>query len=529
MPQKASVTPALERPRKLKKWSSDLIRIVKDEVSDLFNGWDFQGSLTKADYGRILDKMQSCGSVVELRASLDKISGEVGQPVIHAANYCGQHTICPYCAGRVQDRRGAKFHEPIREMARKYGYAYMVTATIPPVETWREDLNLLIEGWQSFRRMGQTRNGRASGKSQGEWGKVKAALAKVELKRGAGSGLPHCHYHALVFTDIPFDYRIWSQEEKEKPKEERNPLYKIPSMTDPRGWVPGSKISWEWYQATGGRAINIRIDPLKYLAEHKKKGKSYEDSIFEQSQEVLKYATKFDSCPEKGAEALFARDFVGIRDATYNRRLFVSYGAFRQVGGSDFNGGGPHISEAPIIYESRWHGVDYSPLKERSTPIFPNTDISPRVSERLQTLNRVQGQIRRMRSAILASRNHYHETGELRPAFYARREYLPEGGFKEWPSALEVPLNVIASPRDLATWEAWVNEAMQKGRTFYQNTRETLMLAGMDHLDGTLEEREETRRAMVEAWGRSDAYADDVVELFRETLITSRQALEAPS
>jgi hypothetical protein len=358
---------------------------------------------------------------------------------------------------------------------------------------------------------------------------VKAGLAKVELKRGSGSGLPHCHYHALIFTDAPFDYRIWSAEEKKKPKEERIPLYRIPSDIDPRGWAPASKISMEWYQATNGRATNIRIDELRYLPDHKKKGKSYEDSIYEQSREVLKYATKFDSRPEKGSEKLFVSDFVGIRDATYNRRLFISYGAFRKVGGSDFVGGGAHISEAPVIWESRWRGADYSPLKARSQPIFPNTDASPRVSARLSRLNQVQGQIRRMRSAIVASKKHYQVTGELRPAFYARREYLPEGGYKDWPSALEVPVNVIENPKNPDAWEAWVDVAMERGRTHYAEVKEGLMLEGMDHLDGRFEEREAIRRLMAEAWSQSDAYADQTVELFRETLLASREALEAPS
>lgn len=528
----ASAAPvaALERPTGLKKWASELIKIVKKEEINLFEGWDFgPGSLTRMDFGRILKKISGCGSVVELRSAMDRSTGEIGSPVIHAANFCGQHTICPYCAGRVQDRRGARFRDSIQEMARTYPYAYMVTATIPPVETWREDLNRLISGWQTFRRMGQKRGGRKSKRSRGEWGKVRAGLAKIEIKRGSGSGLPHCHYHALVFTAEPFDYRVWDPKEKAKPKEERIPLHRIPSDTDPRGWIPASKISLEWFQATDGTATNFRLDPLKYRSEDKEAGRSHAESIYEQSREVLKYATKFDSHPAAGTEALFARDFIGIRDATYNRRLFITYGDFRKVGGNDFEGGGPHISEGPIIWESRWRGVEYSPLIERSRPLFVNTDKSPAVSARLTTLNRLQGQIRRMRSAILKSKKHFREEGELRPAYYMRREYLEDGGFNDFPMVLEPPGQVAEAPYDPETWERWVDDVTAQGQAFYAQAKNFLALEGLERIDGTLDDQLVTRHSMDRAWRESDEYNDQVARLFRETIVTSRELIEAPS
>lgn len=518
-------TEALERPQGLKKWASELTGIVKSQESTLFEGWTFgPGSLTRVDFGRILKKMTGCGSVVELRAALDRVTGEMGSPVVHAANYCGQHTICPYCAGRVQDRRGARFRDPIAEMARKYPYAYMVTATIAPRPTWREDLSQLIEGWQAFRRMGQKRGGRKSGRSQGEWGKVRAGLAKIELKRGSGSGLPHCHYHSLVFTNEPLDYRVWNSAEKHLPKEQRTPRYTVKSPVSGEN-VPASKISYEWYQATGG-ATNLQIDPIRYRDQDKRAGKSYAESVVEQSREVLKYATKFDSSVSSDAASLLAKDFVGIRDATYNRRLFITYGDFRAVGGNDFTGGGPHISEGPAIFESRWRGVQYSELVQRSRPVFLNTDASETTSARLTVLNRAQGQVRRMRSAVLSAKNHFRETGCLRAAWYMRKEYLEDGGFKDLPQALEVPGYIVASPENPEMWEKWVDEVMKSGREYYAAVRENVALQSLENMDGTLEEAANGRALARRLWIRSEEYAERTTKIFIRTIIRSQDRME---
>lgn len=535
---------ALERPANLKKWASEVVRVVEGQGAAAFDGFDFgPGALTRADMTRILKKISGCGSVVELRAAMDRATGEIGVPVVHAANYCGQHSICPYCAGRVQDRRGARFAEPIKAMARAYKFAYLLTATIPPCETWREDLGRLIDGWQAFRRMGQKRAGRRGARSAGEWGKVRAGLAKIELKRGDGSGLPHCHYHALVFTSEMLDYRVWKPGQDAIPRECREPVYRLPRRLGRvtwrparpawrlrpalRGWVPGSKLTKEWFAATDG-AINFRVDPLRMRPADRKAGRSYEESIFDQSREVLKYATKFDSRPEMGAEKLYARDFVGIRDATYNRRLFVSYGDFRKVGGDDFTGGGPHISEGPAIFESRWRGVEYSELISRSRPVFANSDKTPAVSARLTILNRVQGQLRRVRSAILGAKRHYLETGELRPAFYARREYAEDGTFKEHLSQLEAPAGLAANPGSMPAWEQWIDSTMEKGRAHYASVRERLSLESMEGIDGTIEERAAMEAIGRAAWRGSEDYERELIRLFRQTINESREMIHGP-
>lgn len=529
--------PALSRPSKLKRWSAGLTAILEGQEAELFGDWEFgPGSLTRTDFGRMLDKIRSCGSVVELRSKLDRQTGETGPPVVHAANYCGQHTVCPYCAGRIQDRRGMRFRDAIGAVARVYPYAYMVTATVPPNESWRDQLDQLVKGWQSLRRMGQRRRWRTKkgerreSRSGGEWAKVRAGLAKVEIKRGADSGLPHCHFHSLIFTDSPIDFRVWSAEEKRKPRAERIPLYKIPAPTDenPEAWTAASKLSFEWWRATGGAAKNIRVDCLRMREKDEKAGRTYAESIIDQSREVLKYATKFDSSPAAGSEKLFARDFVDIRCATYCRRLFMTYGDFREVPGSDFVGGGPHISERPAIWESRWRSAGYSDLIHRDKPVFPNSDMTPGSLARLTILNRAQGQIRRMRSAVIRSKNHFRETRELRPAMYARREYAPDGTWVEHTCTMEVPADVAECPDDFTRWETWLDRVSADGRQFFSAVRDDLHLKAIDSLDGTLEERAADAEVRRRAWRLSIEYDAWLNALFIRTLERTKHAHAPP-
>ncbi len=527
-----SPDPALDRPSKLKKWSHDLVRILNKEKAAIFEDWKFgPGSLTEADLFRTMKKITGCGSVVELRAAVDRGTGLVGPATLHAANFCGQHTVCPMCAGRVQDRRGVRFKDPILNAAGRYKYAYMLTATMPPAPTWRADLNQLVAAWQDFRRLGQKRKKQKTEivdgvkrkavyyeRDGGEFGKVRAGLAKVELKRGSVSGLPHCHYHALVFTDERLDFRVWSAEEKKKPVAERIPLYQIPDDSDPRGWVPASKLTYEWSKVTGFRARSFDVKPIQYLERDKAAGVSYEESVFRQSKEVLKYATKFDSSPKAGTEKLFARDFVEIKDATYSRRLFHTYGDFYGVPGNDFIGGGPHISEKPLIFESRWRTSRYSPLMERDKPVFPNSDMSPRVSERITVLNRLQGGVRRMRTAIVESKNHYRATGCLTPAVCIQKEYFEGGGFSEKRLILEMPSYVVDAPSDLDAWAKWIDEAMSAGRAAYSAAREALDLDSRERFTGSKEDQVEALSIVRRAIRNAPSYSHSVVLAFLEVL-----------
>jgi hypothetical protein len=515
---------ALERPSELKNWSSDLIGILKGQESTLFDSHDFRpGDITKADFSRILRKMTGCGSVVELRSKMDYGTGEVSDPKLHAANFCGQHTICPYCAARMQDRRKAKFKDHIKSAARTYRHAYLVTATIPPVPSWREDLNILLDSWKSFRKMGQVRKGRAQVRSAGEWGKIKAGISKVELKRGAGSELPHCHIHALFFTNEYFDFRVWNPEEKAKPRAERESLYSN----------NGSKISREWNLATDGRATGINVKKISFKAPKRAKTESLNDfrsraenwsladSIYDQSREVLKYATKFESAPEKGTEKLFAKDFLDIKSVTYGRRLFQTYGAFYGLGDGNLLGSEFPLSEKPIIYEARWRTDRYSPLMVRSTAVFPNSDPSPGLSARLKVLNRIQGATRRIRSAINNAKRDYFSFGLIAPIPFAVREYLEDGGYNETITYLEPPAAVVSAPHEIDNWEKWVDDSTANGRAAYNSAREDLDADSHERIIGTPEERAGRARIELQARLNSPSHDRQVINSFLEVIAGS--------
>lgn len=514
----------LERPTRLKTWSLDLIKMVKEGKDGAFADWEFgPGRLTERDLGRCLDKAKDCASLLELRAKLDNETGEMTGLQVHAGNYCGQHAICPVCAGRVQDRRGARFSDAIQGAARAHNRAYLVTATIPPRESWREDLAALIESWQRFRLMGQVRKyvSKKTGKvkvtrSGGEWSKVAAGLAKIEIKRGSESGLPHCHIHALLFTDEPLNYRVWSKEEKKKKEADRVALYYVPSPETGEP-VPASKISYEWFCASRG-ATSIEINPITHKEAHKRAGKSFAESVWLQSREVLKYATKFDSRPEKGQEKLFIRDYIDIRDATYNRRLFNTYGEFREVGGDDYTGD-LGLEHDPIIFESRWRGLDYSRMEMRAMPVFKDRDGSPESLHRIRTGNRVLGQVRRIRSAIFRAKEIWRLSGHVVPASYEIPSY--QSDVQPQTVFLEPPASLVSNPCPKA-FEDWLDEFMVTGREFYGQTIDRLRLEGLDRLDGTLEYQMAWDAMTRRFFWRSAERQKSIYDEFREFLAATK-------
>lgn len=488
-----TIPDVLQKPQRLKQWTESLVSTVKSQSKDIFAEWGMESShLTRADLRRAMDKMKSCGSVLEIREPVDRSTGEVGSQSLHAANFCHQPAICPCCAGRIQDRRKAIWRKPILWATDRYRHAYMITATLPPAETWKEHLALMRKAWRAFYLMGQKRAGKD--RSKGEFSKIKAALVKYELKRGSGSGMPHVHLHGLFFTDEYLDFRVYDKAEKS-----RGRLVPLFPMEVPGGKsVAMSKFSMEWFKASGGVAKNIRADYIRPRPKDIKAGKDRAESVYEQAAEVLKYSTKFDSNPEYGSERLFAEDFISIKDATHNRRLFTVYGSFRKDyrkdpadlcpfldsdGGDDYNGGGAHIWDRPNIFSSRWRNDKYSDLIPERLPIFSGTDQTIYNQFQKTILARLQGKYRRIRTAILKAKDAfcagdrtlsavpydlpvYDAAGN--PVVTAiRRERRGDVSYVLVPTVrpilLEVPAAVAANPDDLGTWEAWLDSYTEQG------------------------------------------------------------------
>jgi hypothetical protein len=515
---------ALERPQSLKKWASGLASIVERNSAEIFQDFEYrENNLTHADLLRTLSKIRNCASTIELRSKIDRSTGEIEAPCIHAANYCGQTNLCPQCASRVSDRRRARFRAPIIAATTAYKYAYMVTATIEATATWRDSIRNLMAGWRGFRLRGQKRKNRKLARDPGEFGKVLAGVSKIEIKRGKNSGMPHCHIHALFFTNEPLDFRVWSEAEKQKPREDRVSLR------------PGrlSKITEEWQCAVGGNGTGIDIQPLSWRAPKRKDLETKEsysdrcnnwslsDSIFEQSREVLKYATKFETAPQAQEEKIFARDLIGIKSATYGRRCFQTFGAFRGISGSDFVGDENPRTENPLLYASRWDSDRYSPLREIKSPLFPEMEPGPYRSANLQTLNRIQGATRRMRTAIANAKADFLRCGFLSPAIFGVRSYIDGGGYTEKIAPLEPPMALVNDPHNLTAWEDWTDALTQDGRARYSEMRDYLRGESHVRLTGAPEELVAQAAFERSVYLRSAQYELDVIAGFLEILAPS--------
>lgn len=443
----------LNRPARLKRWSLDLTGILGEHGRGVFpDGWDFRGKVTRSQFDRYLSSMRACGSSVELRASLDCGTGEVGPMRVRAANYCHQHTVCPYCAGRVQDLRMRRFADPIKAAASEYPYAYLVTMTLPPSQSWRAGLDALRSALVGFRKMGQKRkskNGTVK-RGHGEWGKVDAALAKVELKRGAGSGLPHVHAHALIFTVSRLDYKVFAG--KGKKRSIKSPEESFNVETGAVKLFGTSKLSREWNAATGGDAWSIHCAPLTLRKSDRRAGRGIGESILMQSLEVLKYATKFDSRPEIGREQLFVEDFAAIRDATYSRRLFSTYGAFRGLPETEFVDDGCALMSSPLFFEATWNreARRYNEVRARRSPLFRDVSASEYALARLTALNRFLGRARRGRNAIIGARDRYLDDGRLMTPL------IDDADSDE--TEIPVPQGIIDDTYNMDLWEGWIND-----------------------------------------------------------------------
>lgn len=476
-----SLGPFVER----KQWQRAIAERLNFNEINAFRGYSVAvDPLSRLEIAAKLKKIKSCGNLVELRA----VPGDV--PTVHNFQKCGQIAVCPVCAARSQAMRKKRFEPHIKAVAALCGpgvagtidrrparparpvpldcapfpltasapwpgtigresfaglNAYLVTATIRPRETLRDGLEHLTAAWKSFRLMGQRRQGEK--RSRGEFGKVVGGIAKIEIKRGAGSGKWHPHIHALIFTRAELDFRFY-----DKGVLIHAPHFdeRVETIDKATGEITAgknilmSKISGEWLKATGGDSYNIDVKSMRkfwespytdkrgvYHASAKSRGVSFSDSVRDQASEVLKYATKWNADPEKGSAEFDAADFVEVVRTTYCRRLFATYGYFRRIPGSDFvgNENGDDLfwnvpgKPRPEIYAARWTLKGFTDLEKQSVPVFQDSDpLSPLINWELdpagvpavrenpraiylRAVAKINGAWRRRRSLVLKMKN----------------------------------------------------------------------------------------------------------------------------
>lgn len=399
--------------RQARKLSDDFRNV--DPLSLLSRKHVSGTGLTYSDLDDKIKKVESCSSVIELKESFNEGPDGLEQVLkVSAANFCKQHTVCPVCADRSQSRRRARYNDSIINQAKKVEaaerFAYMITYTIPDGPDLAERLEHLKNTKREFRRMGQKRK---RGRSAGEAGKIKAALSTVEIKRGENSGEWHAHIHELAFTDEPIDYTVYDREKRRKLKErygDRIPKEKLDSIAlnriDFNGEsVAASKVSAEWFAASGGDSMSISVEPIRHVPKNcsgKKKRKyramSFVESVAYQSRECLKYPFKpTDNSP---------LDRIEIISDTFNKRMVASYGEFRGIGGDDYADPAGDDEQTFVLIWDDVTGKYGEPVPAKLRDIIEDEETHKTRSE----AGRVLGEYRRRRRELIAAREQYGDS-----------------------------------------------------------------------------------------------------------------------
>jgi len=340
----------IKKQSELKEKAKGIIEAIEEEKESIFNFDDIidltRDKISRFELDRKLDRLKNCATVLEWRQY-----GKEYQ--LHNANFCRQPDGCPICAKRLQLNRVARFKDPIIEAAKSFKYTYFTTFTIKNDPDLRKALDSLSSGLVRFRRQGQKRK---SGKrSNGEWGKVKAAMLSTEIKRGEDSQNWHPHAHGLIFTNEKIDYKA----DKEIKFQGKN--------------VRASKLTMDWNRATLGNSINIDCRPL-FGKKIEKKGKKIWQDVWSQSIEILKYNTKL--LDSKGRAN--AADIATVLCAGYQKRKFNTYGAFREPGSRFYCGKlEPYVLETPAgftgrpkIYAQYYRDGGYGKLSQCYGPVL---------------------------------------------------------------------------------------------------------------------------------------------------------------
>lgn len=379
-------------------------------LSILPNDYVSTTGLTLTDLQDKINKIAQCASIIELKESFVEKDHSFEQVMsVAAANFCKQHTICPICADRMQARRRAKFNDPIKQQASLVTngarHAYMITYTVADGGSLSERLDHLKDSKKSFRKMGQLRR---NSRSRGESGKIKAAISTIEIKRGKYSHEWHVHCHDLVFTDAPLDYTVYDQDIKKQLHKRYGKRIPADILNDAAlqrvkfqdEIVPASKMSREWFRATGGDSMSISVDPIRHVPKnaHGKKKRmfekfTYEESVAYQAREVLKYISK----PTENNTA----DSLIILNETYNKRMTATYGEFRGSTTDDYNDERDPESENYVMVWKNGKYSDAQPGEVRSI------SDDPLETEARSKTGKTLGEYRRRRRILIDQREKF--------------------------------------------------------------------------------------------------------------------------
>lgn len=382
----------VDRLSGMRRYKDELRRSMGAGVLDrLPESWLSDRGLTRSDIYEKMEKMFACADRVE---ASDAGENDEGRPMVDIirANWCKTPAVCAICSARLQGRRRVIYENPIKKAVREFPHRYMVTFTVKDGPDLGGRLDHLRAAFRAWYRKGQVRRDMVSGeisRSRGESGKVRAALAGVELKK-TDAGLWHCHIHALVFTDERLDYQVY---DPVRLRDLKKRLGRRPSASELRScvntWascggsvVPVSKLSAEWI-ACSGDSVNIDCRPLR--------GGFIE--VERQAREVLKYSSKLAGVGAEDRPAVGA-DLIDLVGHTYGRRLFMALRGFRGLVKRESEYDDPGKGEYSIVW-------DYDGHKYIGTrPALPQATRK----DTLSLVGRLVGQWRRERRSLLNGR-----------------------------------------------------------------------------------------------------------------------------
>lgn len=216
-------------------------------------------------------KLQGCASYLVFKRYLS-----VDEVRLHAANFCKNHLLCPFCAMR----RGAKYLQVYNQrldivlQENPKLRAFMVTLTVKDGENLLERFSHLRRALKKYQE--QRRNA-LKGQRQVEYATALGGVMSIEIKRGKNSGLWHPHVHMIWLCEQAPDAR---------------------------------KLSAEWLSITGDSYI---VDVRE----------CYGETIIDGFLEVFKYALKFSD--------LTLEDNWQAYQVLKSKRLVDSFGCLKGV------------------------------------------------------------------------------------------------------------------------------------------------------------------------------------------------------
>jgi hypothetical protein len=159
------------------------------------------GKLEARELSKVADKLAGCASWLLFRHYTQRDSVR-----LHAAPFCHNHHLCPFCAMR----RGTKLVQAYMartEVVRSeepWLRPSMITCTVRDGPDLDERFKHLRSAWKEL--MQRRRLNASCGDYAGTWlANVDGGVISYEVKRGTGSGEWHPHLHGIVLSRAPLD------------------------------------------------------------------------------------------------------------------------------------------------------------------------------------------------------------------------------------------------------------------------------------------------------------------------------------